>query len=362
MFRKLLALTILFALLPGLSLATKVSLLVHESDTYAVQKALSGLKLPEDIKVNTFHSIENIKNDSGKLEYISDSEIILLDVMGSKYSEFLLENLDPGSKQVYALNSGRDNQKLRKQGILFDTDVRSYFRYKSVQNLQNMIRRALHKSLQREISFKEPVKRPDTGIYHPDSKKVFTEYSDYLQWYKDSGKYKQDRPWIGVLLYSSCLTPGKRAAYEYCLQSLERAGFNLLACYGYRNTEQVMDSYLSDEKEEARIGALLSFSLKFQSAGNPRVKKALSELNVPVINAIKLFFNTAREWQEDPRGIVPSGVVTNIANPEVSGLIEPTVLMGKKRVREPELGDVYKTVPIKDNWQHLLQRLKKWVQ
>ena len=361
MYRIIFLFILIFFLFPGLCLAAKVSMLIHDSDTYAVQKAINGLDLPGEIEVRSFNSPENIKEETAKQEYISGSEVILLDIMGSKYRDFLLRNVDIESSQVYALNESRDDEELRQKGVIFDKDIRAYFQYKSVDNLRNMIRRALNKSLDRGISFQEPAERPEMGIYHPDAGKIFTEFSDYLQWYRDDQEYKENQPWIGVLLYSSCLTPGKQAAYNYCLHRLQRAGFNILPCYGYARTKEIISSYFQDADKKSRIEALLSFSLKFQSGGSQQVKNALTELNVPVINAIKLFFNTVEEWKEDPRGIAPAGVVTNIANPEVSGLIEPSPLMGKSKVETSESGDIYKTVPVKDNVEHLVRRLKKWI-
>ncbi|OEU48245.1 MAG: hypothetical protein BA871_15315 [Desulfuromonadales bacterium C00003096] len=118
-----------------------------------------------------------------------------------------------------------------------------------------------------------------------------------------------------------------------------------------------------DRNQRAKVDLVLAFSLKFYSALNDDVRRALIKLNVPIFNAINLYSNTIDEWHGDPIGIPPMDVVWTVANPEISGLIESSVLTGKVRQLDEETGKVlFIHRPIKENIELLIPRLKMWVQ
>lgn len=37
------------------------------------------------------------------------------------------------------------------------------------------------------------------GIYHPDAPKVFSNLTEYLEWYIKTGKYHSDSPTVGII-------------------------------------------------------------------------------------------------------------------------------------------------------------------
>jgi cobaltochelatase CobN len=89
------------------------------------------------------------------------------------------------------------------------------------------------------------------------------------------------------------------------------------------------------------------------------VQKALQELDVPVVNAVNLYGQTISEWRENPQGIPPMHVVWTMANPEISGLIEPTPLTGPVEVTDPETGrKITRSRVITDSLDRLLPRLR----
>ncbi|MFN2358495.1 MAG: DUF2162 family putative transporter, partial [Desulfotignum sp.] len=71
---------------------------------------------------------------------------------------------------------------------------------------------------------------------------------------------------------------------------------------------------------------LLAFSLKFSSALTPELARSLARLDVPVLSGISLYRETLSGWRDSPKGIDPVQVAWAMATPEISGLVEPTVL------------------------------------
>jgi cobaltochelatase CobN len=341
-----------------LSHADEVALLVIDADSYAVNEALKKLDPPKDIKVR-FFTHADIQDSQAAREFIQGAEIIVADVMQPEITDYLLENADTQSRPVYALRGSNDDQKLKSKGFRFEPTIQAYFRNLSVQNIHNMLRRVIHDQLDASVGYDPVHKRTQTGMYHPEADSTFTSFSAYLKWYMGEGPGEAEKPWLGLMLFSSSLIPGQRQAVDTLTQEVEKAGWNVAVCFG--RDEEVLTSLLLDESRSSRVDCILAFSLKFYSAGNSSVQKALQELDVPVVNAVNLYGQTISEWRENPQGIPPMQVVWTMANPEISGLIQPTPLTGPVEVTDPETGrEVTRSRVITDSLDHLLPRLRMW--
>ena len=201
---------------------------------------------------------------------------------------------------------------------------------------------------------------PDQGIYHPQASALFDSYEDFFRWYGTREHFRPENPWIGIMLFKSSLIEGQVEAYDYIIERFEDEGFNVLPAFG--RPQGVLNDLLLDHKRKPLVDILLAFTLKFYSSLNESVQKALVDLDVPVVNAINLYSLTIDEWREDPVGIPPLDVVWNIANPEISGMIEPTPLTGKIKFHDLGTGKiVYMPKPIKENIRRLIPRIKMWV-
>ncbi|MFP4049656.1 MAG: cobaltochelatase subunit CobN, partial [Desulfovermiculus sp.] len=347
-----------FGLFPSLSLADEVAFLVIDADSYAVNEALKKLDPPKDIQVR-FFTYADIQDSQAAREFIQGSEVIVADVMCPEITDYLLENIDTQSKPVYALRGSNDDQKLKNKGFRFEPKIQAYFQNLSVHNIHNMLRRVIHDQLDESVGYDPVRKRPQTGMYHPEADSTFTSFSAYHKWYMEEGPGETEKPWLGLMLFSSSLIPGQRKAVDTLIQEVEKAGWNVAACFG--RDEDALTSLLLDEERSPRVDCVLAFSLKFYSAINEDVKQALQDLDVPVINAVNLYGQTIKKWRKDPKGIPPMNVVWTMANPEISGLIEPTPLTGPVQVTEPETGrEVTRSRVITDNLDRLLPRLRMW--
>jgi len=347
-------------LMSSSALSADVSMLIIEADSTVVNEAVKGLDLPREIEVR-FFTHKNIAENESARAFIAGSETIIVDVMMPELNEYLLQNEDPGAKPVYALRGSRNDQKLKDRGFIFDPEIQAYFSNLSAANIQNLIKRVVHEEIDPSVTFQDVQNRPDVGIAHPEAKEIFSSLSAYRSWYEGLRKDVDRRPWLGLMFFSSSLIPGQKECLDELILRIEEAGWNVLPCFG--QDEEVLTRYLLNQRQEAEVNAVLAFSLKFYSAMNEGVKKALSELDVPVFNAINLYGQTLPEWRQDPRGIPPMHVVWTMANPEISGLIEPTPLSGPVRAQDPQTGrEVTRYELIKENLDLVLPRLKTWLQ
>ena len=325
----------LFLFLPSISRGENISFLIIDGDSYLVNKAVKGLDLPEEINVSFFTSADIVKGESAG-DFIASSRVIIVDVMMSELSEYLMENEDIRKKRVYALRGSRDDEGLKNRGFIFAPDIAEYFSNLSVTNIKNLIYRVANREIDPSIPYRDVERLPEIGIYHKEAKGLFIDYNEYLSWYSGRKDYDEKAPWLALTLFSSILIEGQVDAIDYLITRLEESGFNVLACVG--RDEKVITSFLMDKKRKSRVDLVLAFSLKFYSALNNQLRSALIDLDVPVFDAINLYSNTIEEWQKSPVGIPPMDVVWTIANPEISGLIEPGPLSGKVKLFGKESG------------------------
>ncbi len=353
----ILALMIIFSGPPARAAGT-VSLLLMDTDTVLASSALKTLEKPLGVEVR-FFTAGDLEGDSTAAEYVRSSGVILVDVMMQPLSRFVIEHVDANRVPVYALRGSRNDEELQKRGFRFDPGIRAYFENPSVANVRNMILRAIHEVLDSSVAYEEPVLLPRCGVYHPDGDRPFHDPEAYLEWYAETGRSKAGGPWIGIPFYGSSMVPGQKEALDNVTGSLEKAGFNVMAVFG--PPTEVLSSMLLDRNGRSRVDLVLAFSLKFQSALGKKMRSALAALNVPVINGINLFSSTLKEWGEDPQGIPPMEVAWTLANPEISGLIEPTPLAGKEPLSGDPRGNLFVRRTIDENLALLLPRLMRWI-
>jgi cobaltochelatase CobN len=354
------ALTLIAALfISSTAMAKNVAFLVIDGDSYLADQAVSDLGLPDSYDVRVFTHQDLIENGPTE-KYLSDAKVILVDVMSDDLTRYLLENNLATGRDVYVLRGSRDDKGLEKAGFIFNSEVKEYFDHLSKNNLTQMIRRAINLSLDRSVTYEEPVPLPDLGIYHPDASGVFTSYEEFLAWAKARPDYQADRPTVGLMLFSSSLVPGQVECIDHTIRRLERAGFSVLACFG--KDEDVLTRFFMDENKKPRVDMVVSFSLKFYSAINDKVKEALIDLDTPVVNAINLYSQNIDAWRADPAGISPMDVVWTVATPEISGSIEPTPLSGKKEIVDEQTGRrFFVHRPVDELITLLIPRLHGWV-
>jgi cobaltochelatase CobN len=138
------------------------------------------------------------------------------------------------------------------------------------------------------------------------------------------------------MLFFANLIDGQHSAYDFLIRQLEQHGINVIACFG--NDRQVLDTLLLDRDRRSRVDLVVAFSLKLYSAIDDDLRRALIDMNVPVLDAVNLYSNTIDAWRQDPIGIRPLEVVWTIAVPEMSGAAQPTPITGKIRLTDPDNG------------------------
>jgi cobaltochelatase CobN len=354
----LFALVLLF--LPVSALAAEMVFMVIDNNSYLANLAVDGLDAGVKSRIQVISNGELTPGGEPLRQEIEGAKIIVVDVMGKELEEYLTKSVKLQGKTIYALRGSQDDNELKKQGFLFDGEVSGYYQHLGLENIQNMLRLVIHRHLDPAVSFAPMRPRQELGLYHPEPPDLFADAAAYLKWQAARPGYDPRKPRLGLLFYSAFLTPGQQEPIDYLVKRLEAAGFNVLPCFG--NDQQAIESFLLGGDGKARVDLLLAFSLKFASALTPKLAEDLRKLNVPIISAISLYQETVDEWRQSPVGIGVQEVAWTMASPEISGLIEPTVLMAKEKVVDPATGKSwYLGQPVTENVDRLIPRLKAWI-
>ncbi|MDR2528655.1 MAG: cobaltochelatase subunit CobN [Synergistaceae bacterium] len=348
----------MFVLTPAACWAADVSLIVIDSDSFVAQEAMANLDLPQDIRARAY-CLADLESAEAE-EFVRGSEVILVDVMGWNLAQYLLSHGLTEGKTVFALRRSRDDKELRERGFLFDSEVAAYFLNIGRENIRNMLKLAIHKTLDGDVSYGPVEETLKTGLYHPDAPSPFGNYVDYMRWSESRSAYNAELPRLGITVFSTSVLEGQRDALDELVSKLEGEGFNVIVAFGPDRV--TFESFFLDEKRRPRVDAVLLFTLKFYSALDEELGKLIEALDTLVFNAINIRSLTIDEWSRSEQGLPVLDVTRTLATPEISGIVEPTPLMAKVEERHPSSGGVvYRTVLIPGMVERMAPRIHNWI-
>ncbi|MDR1080927.1 MAG: cobaltochelatase subunit CobN [Deltaproteobacteria bacterium] len=337
--------------------AAKVSVIITDSDSYLVHRAIDGTEFNPAVEVRVL-CLTELEGNSADADFARASDVVMVDIMEDRLSEWVRENgILGGPGTVYGLRGSKDDTRLVREGFVFDPQVSEYFQHLSPVNVGNMVRRAISLRIDPAQTYGAVEELPELGVYHPNADRIFPDSDQYAEWYRTTPAYDASRPWVGLMYFETYLMEGQKEPLDQMIALLEEEGFNVLPAFG--SDLPLLENLLLDGDRRSRVDAVISFSLKFYIAFNERVKEAVRDLDVPIFNAIKLYTQTTREWRESPQGVAALDVIWNLDNPETSGVIEPNVLMGKVEERLPSGALVYSYELLPENVRHLARRIRR---
>ena len=335
MFRSRLLILAFLIIIPSLSEASRVVLLVGSYRYHSLNRALKELKVG-GVEIFNETSPENKIANS-----LKDAKMVVVDIMMPTLRKIALKYA--AKAKLYAVNSSENDQKLKDKGFIFLKKLSDYYANPLMENYKNLILYSLYLSGSK-VSFKEPIVLPRSGIYHPSAPGIFKNPVEYLRWYKTQKGY-----WVWIIFYQAYLDPTHRGFLDYLIKKVEQKGLRVIAAYGYPATE-ALKLLIKGPKPEV----ILSFAFKMSHSRSERNLKILKELNVPVINLINLFSEDVERWKSSKTGLSTFEVSWQMGMPELSGLIEPIVAAGPTK-------DKRTYIPAKKEIDFLIDRIQGWI-
>jgi magnesium chelatase subunit H len=219
-------------------------------------------------------------------------------------------------------------------------DVRAYFlalQYwlaGSRTNLANLVRLLVNryatgprKALAGSLKVAPPEHYPEVGLYHPGLPARVTERVEQLPRGGATGT-------VGLLIMRSYVLAGNAAHYDGVIAALEARGLRVIPAFasGLDNRPAVERFFMQDGVPAVdAVVSLTGFSLVGGPAYNDShaAEELLARLDVPYVAAHPLEFQTMRQWQADPRGLLPVEATMMVAIPELDGGIWPMTYGGR---------------------------------
>jgi cobaltochelatase CobN len=338
-----------------------IGFFVGDSDAYTCVQAVKGLDLPA-VEIGVFTQ-EDVA-DPKMAAFVKRMDVAVVDIMPRQPGEWLLENiavLKPGAR-VYAVRHSNHPRDYLDAGFISDKTVKRYFAFTSAANLKNLVLYLARRDLAQNTAADPPVIPPENGLYHPDAPRIFTAVADYVHWYRQSGHFQPGGLWDLSVIFPTFPVASKQAPVDALIRAYERQGINTITLLrAMKDWDQAIDRIISTEPLKSHLGSITGYTFKFSSRLAVNCATVLEKANVPVFNPQYLFFSSGKEWQAAEQGISPLGISMQFAVPELSGLIEPTVIGVKERVAT-DLKQVnsYRYVPVISQVEKLARRAARW--
>jgi len=281
---------------------------------------------------------------------LSGYNLIFLEMVGAETGEKLaplLEGPKADGVPIVAIHSEGYDEILANVNLADHPAIEEYWNYGGLENMRRLFAYLGSELCSLSLPVEEPIPTPKAYIFHPDSPDVFLNTTAYLEWCRNrtDHPYNKSRPTIGVMNYYQDVATPERVML---IRVLEEKGANVIDI-GFSNTTAMKRFFI--QNGSSLVDAVIltkSFRLNYGDPDQGIID--LEELNVPVLNGIRMYYENPDEWRAGT-GIYPTEVYMQVAMPEMDGVIEPIVIAGRNET-------LYE--PIEPQMEWLADRALSW--
>lgn len=330
-----------------------IVLLTHaDTDLLTLRQAVQFL--PDDFPKTIGINLMSVKSDE-QMEQLLDREIgsaqvIILRILGRPsaipgFGELVKKAKENGQHLIVLSGTGELNPEFAAVSTVSPALLHEAIAYTQGGGYQNWLSLLYYISdhlLMTGYGFEAPVTLPEHGIYHPE----LPENADITDWKK---RYNPDLPTIGITFYRSHWTSGNTAFVDALVQALEDKNVNALPVF--TSSLKAFDPATNQpfafnffNQNGIKVHSLIntvSLAINDVQKVNPHKVETLSNLDIPVIQAISSVMTTA-SWEASSRGLSTLDTAMNVAIPEFDGRIISVPISFKERGRDIK---GYETLP-----------------
>jgi cobaltochelatase CobN len=339
--------------------APLVCILPGDTASSAMAAALDELRADPGLAGIDFRVFANPAQAEIGAAMIRASDVLLINTHGRAMLNAVADEL-PAVRakggRAWAIGTSFDPD-FPERGLERDDELTAYFTHGGRENLKQLVRAALARTIRPELAFKPPAPIINSGFHEIESGRFFERFDDYAAAYFERQPARQGRPWVGIIFPRGSATNEQTRPHAAIAGALERRGFNPLPVFGWPSGPVIERCYF-DEAGRPRIVALVALSLKSGSVPE-QLAPVLGRLDVPVVNAIELYRLNRREWEASPAGLDVAERSWQVASAEFAGAIAPTVVATKERVRSGDFSFT-RSEPVPERVERLADRIEKW--
>lgn len=335
--------------------AASVVFLGGANDSDLFGEAFAGLKFPDGVTFEYYcFSIDPWEKIQSRAK---QADVLIVNSLVAELRTLVSEEIDFSRTKLYALASRRLPKNIPAKE---PEEVKAYRATRLPENYRNMVCWIVSRELDRNVRFDAPRTIPEIGVTHPAANQIFRSLSECRAWGLKSGHFKPENPLVAFAVHSASIQPAELALFRHLTDEFERQGMNVAVVYG--DEVRLIREILLDEKGVSRADGLLALSFKFKSGLGEPLRLAMKQLDLPVFNALRLYRQTTPEWEASPQGMNDFSVAFGFIAPEISGMIEPSLLFGSRTSVDPVSGRTVQTSePFPGALRITAQRMKKWI-
>ena len=272
------------------------------------------------------------------------SDVLVFDIMNQQMLERFNSAHDvdliahiSGQGLVYAVGEGlMPREQYVEQGAAWDDRARAFWANWGFANQLGLLKQALSAAGVGDLAVPDPQPSVEAGYYYPDGDtgRVFATWERFDEWRREAGKRRPGARRVAVGFYKSNYYAGDTALLDAVIAEIERQGAEAIPVFGYP-AGRAFEALLVDGDGVARADVALAFLFRF---AGPEAAASLQTLDIPVISLVSLYGRSEAEWRDSPQGLSMFEGTFQVAVPELSGLIAPTVVGSQERVVDPDTG------------------------
>ena len=343
-------LVFLAAFLPGAS----VIYLGPASDSRPAGEAAKTLKLPRNITIEFLFT--GIDPDEKIIAAARRADLLILNARSAKLREVAETQVDFKKTRLYAATSRLLKKEIPAQE---PPEMKAYWRNRTAENFGNMLRFIIGREFKVRMRHAAATGIAACGAAHPAAERYFASIPEFRKWAERKKIWKPGAPLVALAVHRANMNKEGLALFKHLTDACEEEGLNAVIVFG--DEVKVIRELLLTPGGERLADGVLALSFKFRSGLNPALAAAIRDLDLPIFNVLRLYRQTTEEWRTSPRGMNDFSVAFGFVAPELSGLIEPSLVFGSKNVPSPGGGKIQVDEPFPDRIRSTAARMKQWI-
>ena len=301
--------------------------------------------------------------DEAKVEALSNSDVLVMDTMNQQ----LLDRFNTENKidlfksvrrhgKVVTVGEGLQRKEFyTDQGAIWDERARAFWANSGSSNQLGLMKFALTQAGVTGLTVPDPQPSLLFGYYYTDGKTghVFATWQEFDAWRAAHSKRKPGAPRVALGFYKASYYTGDVSLMDSIISEIEKAGAEAIPFFGYPDGVS-FEKQLLDPGGHPRADVALALNFRFADFD---ASKVLEKLDIPVINLVSLYGRSEQEWRTSPTGLSMFEGTFQVAVPELGGLVAPTVVGSKDKIKDPDSGlSIVVTRPIQSQVAKAVQR------
>ncbi len=219
----------------------------------------------------------------------------------------------------------------------------------NLRRLCNYTRRVLDGKKVFSKAVEEPVVIPDDALFHTASEQLFESVDSYQQWYKGTGRFKEDQ--AKIALVTSVMGAGNldNSYVRDLVEGIEARGMNVYPTSGFLKRLDFLKAISPDLVVYVPHGRLAPGS-------SEELLAWLKKQDVPLLSPIDVF-KPYEEWLNTQQGLSGGMLSQTIAMPELDGGVEPYAFAAQY----PDENGLYVSRAVPERLETLLKRIERWL-